>query len=100
MEVVTNKRYYRSTRIRFRVSSRAVTASLVEFSGIISMPCYPVRGCACAWQAENPGLQKLIFALFGLPFGLFMVMVAGGELFTGNCAVVGAAAIEGKTSFR
>lgn len=32
----------------------------------------------------------------GLPFGLFMTVVGGGELFTGNTAMVTAAAIEGK----
>lgn len=42
------------------------------------------------------------FCLFshspGLPFGLFMTVVGGGELFTGNTAMVTAAAIEGKAS--
>eukprot|EP00611_Tribonema_gayanum_P007595 TRINITY_DN16994_c0_g1_i4.p1 TRINITY_DN16994_c0_g1~~TRINITY_DN16994_c0_g1_i4.p1 ORF type:complete len:315 (-),score=99.57 TRINITY_DN16994_c0_g1_i4:262-1206(-) len=46
----------------------------------------------------NPGLQKLFFGAFGLPFGLFMVLVAGGELFTGNVAMVSAAFFEGKAS--
>ncbi|CAM9139835.1 unnamed protein product [Ectocarpus sp. 6 AP-2014] len=48
--------------------------------------------------ATNPGLQKIIFGAFGLPFGLFMTVVGGGELFTGNTAVVTAAVIEGKAS--
>lgn len=34
----------------------------------------------------------------GLPFGLFMTVVGGGELFTGNTAMVTAAVIEGKAS--
>lgn len=34
----------------------------------------------------------------GLPFGLFMTVVGGGELFTGNTAMVTAAAIEGKAT--
>lgn len=34
----------------------------------------------------------------GLPFGLFMTVVGGGELFTGNTAMVTAAKIEGKAS--
>ncbi|CAN0327248.1 unnamed protein product, partial [Hapterophycus canaliculatus] len=50
-------------------------------------------------KTANPGLQKLLFGLFGLPFGLFMVLVAGGELFTGNTALVSAALVEGKASF-
>lgn len=49
-------------------------------------------------QEANPGLQKLLFGLFGLPFGLYMVLSAGGELFTGNTALVTAAVIEGKAT--
>ena len=36
------------------------------------------------WPQELPGLQKLIFgAVF--PVGLMLVVIAGSELFTGNC---------------
>jgi len=56
-------------------------------------------GGACPAIAEaNPGLQKMIFGAFGLPFGLIMTLVTGAELFTGNTALVGASAAEGKTS--
>ena len=48
--------------------------------------------------ATNPGLQKIVLGAFGLPFGLIMTLVTGGELFTGNTALVGAAYKEGKTS--
>jgi formate/nitrite transporter FocA (FNT family) len=41
---------------------------------------------------------KIIFGAFGLPFGLIMTLVTGGELFTGNTALVTAAAMEGKTT--
>jgi len=55
-------------------------------------------GGACPGIAQtNPGLQKIIFGSFGLPFGLIMTLVTGGELFTGNTALVTAAALEGKT---
>jgi len=40
------------------------------------------------------GVQKLLLGLFGLPTGLAMVVIAGGELFTGNTAFLSAAAIE------
>mmetsp|Transcript_25948 Transcript_25948/g.26156 ORF Transcript_25948/g.26156 Transcript_25948/m.26156 type:complete len:950 (+) Transcript_25948:76-2925(+) len=46
--------------------------------------------------AKNPGLQKIIQGAFGLPFGLMMVLIGGGELFTGNTALVTAAVLEGK----
>jgi formate/nitrite transporter len=56
-------------------------------------------GGACPQIAEaNPGLQKIIFGAFGLPFGLIMTLVTGGELFTGNTALVTAAAMEGKAT--
>lgn len=55
-------------------------------------------GGACPGIASaNPGLQKIIFGAFGLPFGLIMTLVTGGELFTGNTALVTAAYKEGQT---
>ena len=56
-------------------------------------------GGACPQIAEtNPGLQKIILGAFGLPFGLIMTLVTGGELFTGNTALVTASTMEGKTT--
>lgn len=40
----------------------------------------------------------MILGSFGLPFGLIMTLVTGGELFTGNTALVTAAVMEGKTT--
>ena len=40
--------------------------------------------------------KKIILGSFGLPFGLIMTLVTGGELFTGNTALVTAAYKEGK----
>lgn len=57
-----------------------------------------VGGACPQLAAANPGLQKIILGAFGLPFGLIMTLVTGGELFTGNTALVGAAYAEGKTS--
>lgn len=57
-----------------------------------------VGGACPGIAAENPGLQKIITGAFGLPFGLIMTLVTGGELFTGNTALVTAAWREGKTS--
>jgi formate/nitrite transporter len=55
-----------------------------------------VGGACPGIAAENPGLQKIIMGAFGLPFGLIMTLVSGGELFTGNTALVTAAQQEGK----
>lgn len=46
-----------------------------------------VGGACPGIAAENPGLQKIILGAFGLPFGLIMTLVTGGELFTGNTAL-------------
>jgi len=40
----------------------------------------------------------MILGAFGLPFGLIMTLITGGELFTGNTALVTAAVMEGKAS--
>jgi len=57
-----------------------------------------VGGACPDIAAANPGLQKIIFGSFGLPFGLIMTLVTGAELFTGNTALVTAAVMEGKTT--
>jgi formate transporter len=55
-----------------------------------------VGGACPQIAAANPGLQKMILGAFGLPFGLIMTLITGGELFTGNTALVTAAHQEGK----
>ncbi|CAE7469142.1 fdhC, partial [Symbiodinium microadriaticum] len=58
-------------------------------------------GGNCPGLAEtNPGLQKWIFGSFGLPFGLFMTVLSGTELFTGNAAIVTMAVFEGKADLQ
>lgn len=44
--------------------------------------------------ADNPGLAKLITGTIGLPIGLITIFTCGGDLFTGNTAVVTAALLE------
>jgi len=55
-----------------------------------------VGGACPGLMATNPGLQKIVLGAFGLPFGLIMTLVTGGELFTGNTALVTGAYMEGK----
>ncbi|GAX29604.1 hypothetical protein FisN_2Hh163 [Fistulifera solaris] len=55
-----------------------------------------VGGACPGLLQSNPGLQKIITGAFGLPFGLIMTLVTGGELFTGNTALVTAAYMEGQ----
>ena len=47
-------------------------------------------------KKDDPGLQKVIYGAFGLPFGLALIVICGGELYTGNAAFMPAAMMEGK----
>merc|ERR1719238_2547557 len=55
-----------------------------------------IGGACPGLAASNPGLQKILLGAFGLPFGLFMTLMTGAELFTGNTALVTMAMLEGK----
>ncbi|KAG5182078.1 Formate/nitrite transporter-domain-containing protein [Tribonema minus] len=58
-----------------------------------------VGGNVPAMAAENPGLQKFLIGAVGLPYGLFMTVVTGGELFTSNAAFLAASVLERKATF-
>ena len=45
-------------------------------------------------KKDDPGLQKLVYGAFGLPFGLAMIVICGGELYTSNAAFMPAAVFE------
>ena len=62
-----------------------------------SDPNLPAGACP-GLAASNPGLQKMILGAFGLPFGLFMTILSGAELFTGNTALVTMAYLNDKVS--
>jgi formate/nitrite transporter len=55
-----------------------------------------IGGACPGLAATNPGLQKIILGAFGLPFGLYMTLMTGAELFTGNTALVTMSLLEGK----
>lgn len=53
----------------------------IGFGALLMLSC----GGSCFGLAKtDPGLKMMISGLMGLPTGLLMVLVAGGELFTGN----------------
>ena len=57
-----------------------------------------VNPAAPAAPVFGPGLEKFIFgAVF--PVGLMLVVIAGAELFTGNCAIVPSGCLAGKASW-
>lgn len=51
-----------------------------------------------ALGAANPGLAKFLFAAV-FPLGIIIVVIAGSELFTGNCSVVLPGCLCGKASW-
>ena len=61
------------------------------FIGFGSFLAISVGGACPGLVSSNPGLQKMVYGAFGLPFGLFLVLLCGAELFTGNTALLTAA---------
>ena len=61
------------------------------FIGFGSFMAISIGGACPGLVATNPGLQKMVYGAFGLPFGLFLVLLCGAELFTGNTALLTAA---------
>ena len=45
-------------------------------------------------KQNDPGAQKVLYGAFGLPFGLALIVICGGELFTANAAMLPAAIYE------
>ena len=45
-------------------------------------------------RTQNPGVQKLLFGAFGLPFGLALIVICGADLYTANTAFLPAALYE------
>jgi len=63
----------------------------VGFGGLLSTI---VAGGASGVARDNPSLQKFIFAAL-FPVNLLLILMSGGQLFTGNSAAVPAALYEG-----
>ncbi|MEI6222034.1 MAG: formate/nitrite transporter family protein [bacterium] len=61
-----------------------LAGSYIALGGLLAII---VGGGIPAIKAENPGLQKLLFAGV-FPVGLMLVVIAGAELFTGNTATL------------
>ncbi|KIY93965.1 hypothetical protein MNEG_13997 [Monoraphidium neglectum] len=70
------------------------------YIGLGGLLLLTVGGNCPGLAASNPGLQKMVVGSFGLPVGLILVMVCGAELFTGNVALMTAAAIERKATLQ
>ncbi|CAL5221104.1 g3237 [Coccomyxa viridis] len=68
----------------------------LSFGGVLA---YSIGGEVPSIKQENPGAQKLLYGAFGLPFGLALIVICGGELFTANAAMLPAAIYEGKATW-
>lgn len=69
-----------------------MAGAFVALGGILSLTV----GCGIPGiAAENPGMQKLLSGLM-FPIGLFLIVLFGGELFTGNNAVLMPGCYRGK----
>lgn len=71
-----------------------LAGALIAVGGYLAL-C--VGGSVPALATSHPGLQKILFGLIGLPTGLTMVVVTGGDLFTGNTMLLSAALFTGRT---
>lgn len=69
--------------------------------------CYLGFGFSCCMicggqmptlKAANPGLQSLLFGIYGFPVGLVLILICGADLFTSNTCYMLAALCEGKTT--
>lgn len=66
----------------------------ISFGGLLSLT---VLNACPGLTASNPGLAKLLFALV-FPVGLYLNIMHGAELFTGNTMALPAAVYEGKAT--
>jgi formate/nitrite transporter len=65
----------------------------IALGALLAISC---GGSVPALKGANPGLQRALMGVMGLPMGLLMVLGGGGELVTGNMAVCTAAYAAGK----
>lgn len=59
-----------------------------------------VGGSMPSIKGSDPGLQRALLGMFGLPMGLLMTTTGGGELVTGNMALCTVALLENKTTLQ
>ena len=64
--------------------------------GIGALLCSVVSGSSPGLASSNPGLASFVKGAIGLPAGLSMVILTGGELFTGNVFVMLSGLLSGK----
>jgi len=82
-----------TTDTRVTLMQSVSTGCFVAFGGALLLT---VGGQMPGIKAANPGLQKIMLGIFGLPWAMMMIVLTGGQLFTGNTAMLTAALLEKK----
>ncbi len=72
-----------------------LAGAYIAFGGLVAIV---VGKGSPTLAAANPGLAKLLFAAV-FPVGIMMVVIAGSELFTGNCSIIMPGCLCGKASW-
>jgi len=73
-----------------------LAGAYIAFGGLLAIVVG--RGSPALMEA-NPGLAKFVFgAVF--PVGLILVVIAGSELFTGNCGIIPVSCLSGKARWK
>lgn len=85
-----------SYSLRKTLVAGIMAGALLSFGAATALT---VGGACPGLAASNPGLQKILLGSIGLPFGLLMVVVSGGELFTGNTCFVTTAVLANKATW-
>lgn len=73
-----------------------LAGAYIAFGGLLAIVVG--RGSPAIAQA-NPGLAKFLFAAV-FPVGLMLVVIAGSELFTGNCGVITPSCLTGAAKWK
>jgi len=72
-----------------------LAGAFIAFGGLLAIV---VGKGSPALAAANPGLAKFVFAAV-FPVGIMLVVIAGSELFTGNCGVIVPSCLSGKAKW-
>ena len=73
-----------------------LAGAFIAFGGVLAIV---VGKGSPALAAANPGLSKFLFAAV-FPVGIMMVLIAGSELFTGNCGIITPSCLAGAARWK
>lgn len=73
-----------------------VSGAHIGFGAFLAISC---GGNMPGIKETDPGLQSLLLGVFGFPLGLFITVISGAELFTGNAATVPLSSVASSSHF-